>query len=412
MKTELRTLRRSEWDSWFDGILRAFGAAGGLDRELYRELTETDRSLGAWDGDELVGSASLFSFRMAVPGGALVPSAGLAMVHVSPTHRRRGILRSMMRRQLDETRDAGVEPLSLLTASEPGIYGRFGYGMATRRLDADIDTARVTLKTPPGSDRLRMRLADDAASVSDACESVYARRVPERPGMLERAPGWERMPLTDPPEKRKGAGALACVLAEDEAGEVRGYARYALRHGSDGTGVARGTVLLRDMEALDTAAYGAVWRYLFDLDLMTDLRVRDRPVDDAWLHMVGDSVRLCRPRWRDSLFARPVEVGAALAARTYTAPVDVVIDVEDAFCPWNEGRWRLSGDAGGARCERTRDAADLALSVRELGAAYLGGTALRALGSAGRVRELRPGALGAASAAFATDQAPWLSHGF
>jgi sterol carrier protein len=55
---------------------------------------------------------------------------------------------------------------------------------------------------------------------------------------------------------------------------------------------------------------------------------------------------------------------------------------------------------------------ELALSVRELGAAYLGGTALRTLALAGRVRELREGALGATSTAFATDVAPWVPHGF
>lgn len=412
MTTELRSLSRSEWDAWFDGILRAFGAVGVLDRELYRELTEIDRSVGAWDGGELVGSASLISFRMTVPGGAAVPSAGLSMVHVAPTHRRRGILRSMMRRQLDDVRAAGVEPLSVLTASEPHIYGRFGYGMATRALDADIDTDRVALDVPPGADRLRLRLCDDPASVLEACESVYARRVPERAGMLRRAPGWEHRTVTDLPSARGGATPLACVLAEDEGGEVRGYARYALKAGDDDHGSPRGKVLLRDLEALDPASYAALWRYLFGLDLMPVLSVRDRPVDDAWLHMVGDSVRLCRPRWRDALFARPVEVGAALAARAYAAPVDVVLDVEDDFCPWNEGRWRLSGDGGGATCERTGDAADLSLSVRELGAAYLGGTALRTLGAAGRVRELRDGALGEASRAFACEEAPWLPHGF
>lgn len=412
MTTELRLLRRSEWDVWYDGILRAFGAVGVLDRELYRKLTEIDRSVGTWEGGEPVGSASMLSFRMTVPGGAAVPSAALSMVHVAATHRRRGILRSMMRRQLDDVRAAGVEPLSILTASEPHIYGRFGYGMATRRLDADIDTSRVTLEVPPGSDRLRMRICDDPSSVLDACEAVYARRVPERAGMLQRAPGWERWPLTDLPESRGRATPLACVLAEDERGEVRGYARYALKSRSDDHGNPRGEVLLRDLEALDTDSYAALWRFLFGLDLMTVLSVRDRPLDDPWLHMVGDSVRLCRPRWRDSLFARPVEVGAALAARTYTSPVDVVLDVEDSFCPWNEGRWRLSGDGSGATCDRTGDAAGLALSVRELGAAYLGGTTLRTLASAGRVRELREGALDEASRAFACDTAPWLSHGF
>jgi predicted acetyltransferase len=412
MATELRMLRPSDWDFWYDGILRAFGAVGDKERELYRELTEIDRSFGAWDGDRLVGSASLISFRMTVPGGALVPAAGLSMVHVASTHRRRGILRSMMRRQLDETRAAGTEPLSVLTASEPHIYGRFGYGMAARELHAEIDTGRAAFEPPPESEGIRLRVVDDPASVMEECEAVYARRVPERPGMLARSPGWERRPLLDVPEKRHGATPLACVLAEDEHGEVRGYARYSLKNAWDEDDVPKGSVLLRDLEALDTAAYGALWRFLWEIDLMPVLRVEARPVDDPWLHMTGDSVRLCRPRWRDGMFLRPVEVGAALAARGYSAPVDVVLEVEDAFCPWNAGRWRLSGDSTGATCERTGDAAELALSVRELGAAYLGGTALRTLASAGRVRELRKGALGAASYAFSADVAPWLPHGF
>jgi predicted acetyltransferase len=107
-----------------------------------------------------------------------------------------------------------------------------------------------------------------------------------------------------------------------------------------------------------------------------------------------------------------VDLPAALEARAYAAPVHVVLDVEDAFCPWNSGRWRLSGDAKGASCERTSDPADLALTVRELGAAYLGGHGLRALAGAGLVAELRPGALAEASAAFRSDLEPWLPHGF
>ncbi|SCD44092.1 Sterol carrier protein domain-containing protein [Streptomyces sp. di188] len=184
-------------------------------------------------------------------------------------------------------------------------------------------------------------------------------------------------------------------------------------------------MVLSALDALDPAAGAALWRFLFDLDLTSTLLVRGRPVDDAWQYLVKD-VRRCRPALRDALYVRPVEVGTALAARTYRAPEDVVLDVEDASCPWNAGRRRLSGDARGAVCEPTRDAAGLALSVRELGAAYLGGVSLTSLGAAGRVRKLREGALRAAgrvrklregalaeaSAAFGSDPAPWLPHGF
>jgi predicted acetyltransferase len=173
----------------------------------------------------------------------------------------------------------------------------------------------------------------------------------------------------------------------------------------------KGTVRLKDLEAEDPAAAATLWRYLFEIDLTSTLKVRTRPVDDPFQHLVSD-VRRCGIRLRDSLHVRLVEVGAALEERTYAAPVDVVLEVEDAFCPWNAGRWRLTGDAKGASCVRTEDPAELALSVRELGAAYLGGVTLASLAGSGRVRELRPGALTEASTAFGSELAPWLPHGF
>ncbi|MEU6808135.1 GNAT family N-acetyltransferase [Streptomyces sp. NPDC046831] len=407
--TEPRLLRRDEWDPWYDTLLRAFGGVPEApeEREAWHALTEFDRSLGVWDGDACVGTTSAFSFRMTVPGGALVPAAGVTMVGVAATHRRRGVLTSMMRRQLDDVRSRG-ESLAVLTASEPAIYGRFGYAAATFQLHAEIDTVRAGLSVPGGTDDVRLRYAVPTG-VSEACEAVYARTVPRRPGMLARRPGWERVPLLDPESERNGASPLQCVLAE-RAGEVVGYARYRVKPGWDVAG-AEGTVLLDDLAALDPAAEAALWRFLCGIDLTTTLTVRGRPVDDAWQYLVSD-IRRCRPRLRDGLYVRLVDVGAALRARTYQAPVDVVFDVEDAFCPWNSGRWRLSGDAKGASCDRTTDAADLAVSVRDLGAAYLGGVPPAALAAAGRVRELRPGALAEASVGFGSAVAPWLPHGF
>ncbi|MEU5092855.1 GNAT family N-acetyltransferase [Streptomyces sp. NPDC021356] len=409
LATELRVLRPDEWDTWYGNLMRAFGGVPEPteEQELYRSLTEFDRSLGVWDGDACVGTAGAFSFRLTVPGGAPVPAAGVTMVGVAATHRRRGVLTSMMRRQLDDVRSLG-EPLAVLTASEPEIYGRFGYGAATFQLGADIDTSRAGLSVPAGTDDVRLRYAAPA-DVLDACEAVYARLVPGRPGMLARRPGWERLGLLDPESLREGASPLQCVVAERD-GEVAGFARYRVKPGWE-TGGPEGTVVLNDLAALDPATDAALWRFLFGIDLTSKLSVGNRPVDDAWQYLVSD-IRRCRPRLRDSLYVRLVDVGAALAARTYQAPVDVVLEVEDAFCGWNAGRWRLSGDAKGAVCERTSDAADLALSVRELGAAYLGGVPLSALAAAGRVRELRGGALAEASVGFGSAVAPWLPHGF
>ncbi|EFL32129.1 conserved hypothetical protein [Streptomyces viridochromogenes DSM 40736] len=405
-----RVLRQDDWDKWYDTLVRGFGGVpeAAEERELWNSLTEFDRSLGVWDGAECVGTAGAFGFRLTVPGGASVPAAGVTMVSVAATHRRRGVLTSMMRRQLDDVRAWG-EPLAVLTASEPAIYGRFGYGAATFHLNAEIDTSRVRLSSlPAGTDEVRVRYADPT-EVLDVCEAVYARLVPSRPGMLARQPGWERLGVLDPESGREGASPLQCVLAERD-GETVGYARYRVKPGWEVAG-PEGTVMLKDSAALDPAADAALWRFLFGIDLTSKLSMYGRPVDDAWQYLVSD-IRRCQPRLRDSLYVRPVEVGAALQARTYQAPVDVVFEVEDAFCPWNAGRWRLSGDAKGASCERTADPADIALSVRELGAVYLGGVSLSALAAAGRVREVRRGAVAEASLGFGADVAPWLPHGF
>ncbi len=409
MTVGLRVLEPERWDRWYGELERAFGGPreSPEERAMWRDLTECERSLAAWDGDELVGTSGAFSFRLSVPGGSLVPTAGVTCVGVRSTHRRRGVLTAMMRRQLDDVRGWG-EPLAVLTASEPPIYGRFGYGLATEQLGMEIDSARVRLAAPPGAEGVRLRLVSSRVGGPE-CEAVYARRVAGRPGMLARQRGWEQLPLLDPPSQRHGAGEQQWVLAERD-GEVIGYVRYWVKPESDEAG-PKGTVLVRDVEALDPVGYAALWRHLFDVDLTSTVIAGNRPVDDPVLHLVSD-VRRCRLRVRDGVFVRLVDVGAALAARTYAAPVDVVMRVEDAFCPWNEGCWRLTGDQKGATCERTADTPDLSLSVRELGSAYLGGFSLAALAAAGRVRELRSGALSEAASAFGHQVAPWLPHGF
>jgi predicted acetyltransferase len=407
----LRTLKAAEWDAWYDALEVAFGVAEKPERrETWRALTEVDRSLGVWEGDSAVGGAGAYSFHLAVPGGALLPAAGVTMVGVLPTHRRRGVLTALMRHQLDEVHERG-ESLAVLTASEPAIYGRYGYGLASWRLAVRIDRTRVRVERPEDG-RIRLRLAEPAAAAAD-CERLYGELVPRRPGMLARRPGWERLPLLDPPGERDGHTPLQCVLAEDPAdGTLLGYARYSTRMSWEHAGAA-GEVRVREVTAATAGARAALWGFLLELDLTDTVVADDLPVDDPLLHLVSDPRRL-RPQLSDALFVRVVEVGDALRSRHYAAPVDLVLEVEDEFCPWNTGRWHLhaAGPEKPAACEPTDAPAGLALSVRELGAAYLGGASLASLAAAGLVRELRPGALAEAATAFGWPVAPWLPHTF
>jgi len=157
---------------------------------------------------------------------------------------------------------------------------------------------------------------------------------------------------------------------------------------------------------MDPPATAALLAFLLDQDLSTETSFWLRPPDDPLFQLLVDPRSAAVTR-ADGLNVRLVDVGAALAARTYSVPIDVVLEVDDPFCPWNTGRWRLSGDSTGATCEATRDPADVSLGVRELGSVYLGGPALSTLADAGLVQEHTPGAIAALSLALRHQPAPW-----
>ncbi|GGP73142.1 UPF0256 protein [Streptomyces melanogenes] len=406
---DVRALDPSDFDQWYGVVERVFGATPEDPEleEFWRTVIDPARCLAAYEGSTVVGTTQTFALPISVPGGGFVPTGAVSAVGVAATHRRRGILTSMIRSQLDVLREEGV-PLAVLTASEPGIYGRYGFGLATQQMSLEIDSSRVRVEVPEGGEDVTLRYASLAEAAS-VCEAVYGRAVGTRAGMFLRTPAWEGHPLLDPVGMRDGGSPAQCVLAS-RGDEVVGYVRFHTKPVWDAAG-PKGVVTLRDINADSPAVYGALWRFLCDIDLMSTVKAGNRPVDDPLLHLVSD-VRRCGVRVRDGLYVRLVDVGAALSSRSYSSPVDLVLDVSDSFCGWNAGRWRLSGDGKGAVCSRTADAADVALSARDLGAAFLGGVSLSALASAGRARELREGALAEASAAFTTPLAPWLPHGF
>lgn len=395
--------RREEWLALDDWAWSQDPERG--DRDAAQLGIEWDRAYGAEVDGELAGIYTVFTMRMPVPGGD-VPTAGLTGVGVHPQHRRRGVLTAMMRHHFDTLHAAGDEAVSALWAAEPGIYGRYGYGMATRvqRLTLRRGAALVDV---PGADALTVRFeradADRHAPVVAACHETARRR---RPGMVSRdSDGLQRRMLADPKEWRDGAEPLKIAIVTDAGGSVRGYALFRRKEKWEVTG-PDGTVSVREAVALDAAASRVLWGRLSDLDLMGRVETDSRPVDDPLVHQLVD-VRAAAPRLGDGLWVRVVDVGRALAARTYVTELDVVLELIDATCPANEGRWRLRGGPDGAVCERTTDGADLALDVRALGSAYLGGETLASLAGAGLVAELTPGTLGRASRALTHDVAPF-----
>jgi predicted acetyltransferase len=382
-----------------------------------RRQFEADRSLAAFDsalpsGLDLVGTAGVYSFPMAVPG-AVLPVAGVTMVAVLPTHRRRGILRSMMRRQIADIAARAQEPIAALWAAETPLYGRYGYGRASSHAFFRFRRGEGALSpSAPADPALTLRLADPAEVAGDLAK-VYATVAARQPGFFERDGDWWERVLDDPEEERHGTSPLRCLLAADDSG-IRGYALYrAVPRWEQGTVLPDSGLSVWELVSADPAAGAALWRDLLSRDLVTEITADLRPSDDPLLYQLLDS-RRARLQLSDNLWVRIIDLPAALTRRAYAGPVDVVLDVTDELLPANAGRWRLratgadGGDPGGAAsCTRTDDPADIALSVTELGAAYLGGTRLGALAAAGLVTEARPGTLGRLSAAMTWDPAPW-----
>jgi predicted acetyltransferase len=402
----IRVLTEDDSAAMMDLDDNAFGntlEADVVQSEL--DLQEPGRGIGVFDGALLVGLATAFSFRIGVPG-AVVPAAGVSWVGVLPTHRRRGILRQLMTHQLHEIHDRGREAIAVLYASEPVIYGRFGYGLASSSWSMTVPRDPQALRPDAPRDssvRLRLVPAEDWKLVADVYDTVARNRA----GVVTRDERWHQRAASDWTSMRNGRSALRCVVAEDDNG-VRGYARYSTKQNWN-NGVAAGVVDVREIVALDAAARAELYRYLFDLDLMGSVTVWNVPVDDPVLHWVTNP-RSAAPLRHDSMYVRILDVSRALSDRRYAVPVDVVLGVTDALCPWNDGAWRLVGGPDGATCTRTDDEVDLALSVRELGAAYLGGTSLAELAETGWV-SVGPGArsdvLDLVSAAFLTNPRPW-----
>jgi predicted acetyltransferase len=380
----------------------AFGgeAAGPEHPEFELALFDPDRSLGAYIDGAMVGTTWVQPLRMVTPGGGAARVAGVTGVGVSPVHRRRGVLSVMMARQLADIHTRREESVAALWASEPSIYGRFGYGLAVPLATVYGERAHLRFSRPRRDDGMRLRLTD----APDAAELEPVRRVAPRPGMILRdAVGWSSR-LADPPGARDGASELLAVVADGPGGGPEGYVLYRTASRRDVTGPG-GMVRILELAASTARARDALWRYVADLDLTAGFEYRGLPVDDPLFHLVTDPRRLSFTL-RDGLFFRLVDMPRALTERSYRATSAATLEVVDDVCPWNAGRWRLDISPGGASCERTRAPADITLSARELGAAYLGGPALRTLALAGLIDEHTPGALGSLSDAFVGELAP------
>jgi predicted acetyltransferase len=375
---------------------------------------ETDRAWVAVDRGRIVGNANIYSLDLTLPAfpgqpAPVRPLAGVSGVGVHPTHRRRGLLRRLMAAMLEDARRR-AEPLAGLLASESVIYGRFGFGHATTCMDVTVDSLRSEFVVAAPELDLRLVDRDEAAKIlPELFDRLRRTRAgePSRDGAV-----WEDF-LGDRPSRRHGASGLFLAVCEDGYVSYRAYDADIMR-------AEYPTVMIEELRGQTPEVEAALWRFVFDLDLVGNVRAKRRPVDEPLRWRLADPRQLKVDVVRDRLYLRILDVPAALESRGYRRAGRLILDLlpsgdqPDSGPDPVSGRWVLEAGPDGAACRRARNAegADLRLGVTDLGALYLGGVAASTLAAAGRVDELRAGSLDRADALLATSPAPLTGTGF
>jgi predicted acetyltransferase len=399
MDIEIRPITYEERPEWVRAADTAFSWVAKEDEvEASLQVIEPDRSFAAIDGGRIVGTSAAITFRMMVPGGARIPTAGVTMVGVHPTHRRRGINTGMMRTILDQAAGRG-EPLAALFASEGAIYGRFGYGLAGLFGEFQAESSRMSFVRGYGpAGHVELLVKDDALPLID---EVYDAAM--RPGGVERSRALRDHTFATVGEDKDHPWMYA--VHHDVSGMADAYAVYWMKHDWPRS-VPSGKITVKECVASTPSGNADIWRYLFDIDLVATVEAWNRPADEPLLQLVREPRRL-RFSVNDGLWVRLLDIGAALEARRYRTDGRIVFEVADQFRPDNDGRYELIIEGGTCRCARTEAAADLSGTINVLGATYLGGSSFRQLWWAGQVEERTTGSVDLADAMFASTPAPW-----
>jgi predicted acetyltransferase len=388
-------------EEFFAAILHGFHDEYVADRwEPHRKVFEPDRSFGFQVDGRWVSTCGAYTRTLTVPGGS-VPAAAVTVVTVQPSYRRRGLLTEMMKHQLHDVHQRG-EPVALLWASESAIYGRFGYGQASPqvRLTGKTKTTAFRSDVDLGAGSVGEVERDQAIPV---IKRLHQSLLPQRVGALNRTDDWWTVRWHDPEAWRHGASAYRFALHYDRRGRPDGYLAFRVKNDWSESGAE---VIVEELDAAGAEASAGLWRFVLDLDLVRSFSRQGAPLDESVRYLVSD-LRSVKAEEQDGTYARLVDVPRALEARRYLTELDVIIRVQDPLFRHNTGTFHVVAGPDGASVTRVRGRADLAMSIRDLSAIYLGGTPLTALARAGLVLERTKGAAAATAVAFGWPQPPF-----
>lgn len=410
LQFELETVEPSKYPEWLAVASRGFHNSrkpSEPDLEWRRKRWSTQRLTGAVADERVVGTFRSWDDAMPVPGGS-VRADWVSTVTVAPTHRRRGILNAMMTQDLRAAKDSGT-PLAILLASEGSIYGRYGYGAASEHCTWTLTTAAARFAPNPDAADYTMDLVSDA-DLRAVAPGIYAEAAAGMPGAMPRDGLWWDAALGLAGLSHDDATAVRhALLLRDGTGRPIGYARYKVTSNSEQR-VDTTVLEVHDLASSTAAGYAELWRFLSSTDLVATVRADDRPVHEPLPWLLAERRAARQSERADFHWIRLLDVQAALTARTFNGAGRWVLQVSDPM-DLAGGRFALSVDeTGQATVVSTTDAADVELGIDVLGSVYLGQIALADLHVAGRVTEIREGAVASLGATFAHQATSSVGH--
>lgn len=407
MAAKIRTITADELHPWSVAARRGFlRPSEDDDSEQRRPFMPLDRTWGAFDGDRMVATLRSFPVELTLPGAVSVPAAAVTQVTTTATHRRQGLAGRLVTADLAGSRER-AEPLSILIAAEWPIYGRWGYGPATEVQSFTLDPRQTSLVVSSTTSVELVDVPEYRRSAAELYERLRTRQV----GEISRTDWmWDMelgiLALSSRPE----VPPAFHLLARDAAGAVVGATRYRVDPHWDAM-LPCGKLIVDALHSADLDADVALWRYLSSVDLIGEISIKDRPVDEVLPWLLADPRRARARDRHDLLWCRVLDVPAALSARRYRVEGSVILEVTDPQ-GYAAGRYQLTGGPDGAVCAVSSRAADLSLPVATLGSILLGGYSLRHLARVGLAEEHRARALDTADLMFSTTAPPWCSTWF
>jgi len=409
MPVHIRTIDPTETEAWLACLRSGFLASwsvGPIAQDV-QTLWDFQRVWAAVEDDAVVGTTRSWATELTVPGGALLPGSAVAGVSVLPTHRRRGILRGLLAAESSAARERG-EAVAVLWASDARIYGRFGFGAATRTSTWTVDTGASVV---PGAARPgALAILPPSAEARDLIRGVFEAHRVRQPGEIRRREfTWDDALGLRPNVRGEEAWVGTLALHRDADGAVDGYVRYHLEERWErrrGVGILH----IDELHALTDEAYRDLWRLACTMEFAGSVQAADRPPHERLPWLVDDP-RTAQPSdATDGLWLALLDPARALAARTYLTSGRLVLGIADAA--GSVTTVDLDATPDGARCRGVTTTPDLTVDARDVAAAYLGGATLRDATVVRGVDEHRPGALALLDRLLRTLDPPWCSTFF